>query len=799
MALVHYRVVCRNSGSTPPGAPVTGVVFPQAGGFGSLAAGGNPGWVFLKLVEPPFTNVTARPVVSEVGGGQYDLAWDAEVDGEASGQLDFGSTLNPIDRYVDVFLTADSSRIAQIPAVQARTDNLPDSPAAAGGQMALSQPERDAITTTILDHPDGVESGLTMRQLQRLIGAILGGRTSGVEPGAHTETYKGVGVNTNRASATIDAAGNRTGLALTLSDAPPSGGGAPPQVTGLTLAVISTTEIDLSWDVTPTATSYQVERSPDGATGWTQIGAPSGAGFQDQPLTPGTRYYYRVSAVSSNGNGLYSAIANNYTLPDVPTGLIVTPASVTQINVSWNAVGSATAYRVERSLNGTSGWSVVGTPVSNTLNNVGLNPGTQYFYRISAINPGGTGPSGTAAGAYTLPAQVTNLVVAPTGTTSFTLTWDAMASAASYLVERSLDGSTGWATIGTPGAATLNDTGRTPGTRYFYRVSAVNPSGTGASSAVINNYTLPSQVAGLAANSISTSEIDLTWTALAPAPASYSVERSLNGTTGWTVIGTPTTNAFANTGLDANTQYFYRVRATNPGGSGAYSANANATTSAGGFAPASLPGYFAEYDAQAEAVRRGLGTGATANLDTWQDRAAGAHHILQATGANQLLLAHDGTRWRAVGSGGQYAAVDWAAIPQPFTVHVVGYMTVSNGVFFDGGPTGGGRALLSKGIFDANMDIWAGVTAGYAQGVPTGLHLWTCIFDGAASELLLDGVSQVVANAGSNALRGITVGAAFSAVGPLTGGVGAIVVCTGHQAGADIANYLTYAQARYTF
>jgi hypothetical protein len=237
----------------------------------------------------------------------------------------------------------------------------------------------------------------------------------------------------------------------------------------------------------------------------------------------------------------------------------------------------------------------------------------------------------------------------------------------------------------------------------------------------------------------------------------------------------------------------------NPGGSGAYSANANGTTSAGGFTPASLPGYFAEYDAQAEAVRRGLGTGATANLDVWQDRAAGAHHVLQATGANQLVLSHDGTRWRAVGSAGQYAAVDWTAIPQPYTVHLVGRMTTSPGVFFDGGPTGGGRALLSRQVFDSSMSIWAGVTAGYAQGLPTGLHLWTCIFDGVASELLLDGVSQVVANAGSNALRGITIAAAFSAVAPLDGTVAALVVCSGHQAAPDIANYLTYARARYTF
>ncbi len=291
------------------------------------------------------------------------------------------------------------------------------------------------------------------------------------------------------------------------------------------------------------------------------------------------RFLHRRGALSF---GLSLKMANRFRNPPQVGTVTLTVISTTEIDVSWAAVPHVTSYLVERSANGTTGWSSVGTPLTNSYHNTGLTAGTRYYYRVSAVSGVGTGPPSAVANNYTLPAQVGTVTVTAASTTQLNLTWGAITSATSYLVEQSANGTTGWASAGTPGTNAQNVTGLTAGTRYYYRVSAVNPGGTGAVSATANNYTLPAQVGTVTPTVISSSEIDLAWAAITSA-TSYIVERSPNGTTGWASVYTPATNAQNDTGLTAGTQYFYRVSAVNPGGTGAVSATANATTNVGNF------------------------------------------------------------------------------------------------------------------------------------------------------------------------------------------------------------------------
>lgn len=179
---------------------------------------------------------------------------------------------------------------------------------------------------------------------------------------------------------------------------------------------------------------------------------------------------------------------------------------------------------------------------------------------------------------HPVPGQVTGLTATAASTSRIDLTWSAAADATAYEVERSPDGSANWQQVASIADLAQSDTGRATGTRYYYRVRALN-SGIPGPWSTADTYTLPAQVANLAAVSGGQTQIDLTWDAVASATG-YSVERSANGTTGWAEVGTPSTPAFSDTGLTAATQYFYRVRAVNPGGYGAYSTTANATTDA---------------------------------------------------------------------------------------------------------------------------------------------------------------------------------------------------------------------------
>ncbi len=89
----------------------------------------------------------------------------------------------------------------------------------------------------------------------------------------------------------------------------------------------------------------------------------------------------------------------------------------------------------------------------------------------------------------------------------------------------------------------------------------------------------PTAPTNLAAVASSSSVIHLTWDDNASSEAGYNLERSPNGSTWSPLITLPAnTTSHDDTGLQANTPYYYRVKAYNSAGSSAYSNPANATT-----------------------------------------------------------------------------------------------------------------------------------------------------------------------------------------------------------------------------
>jgi len=108
---------------------------------------------------------------------------------------------------------------------------------------------------------------------------------------------------------------------------------------------------------------------------------------------------------------------------------------------------------------------------------------------------------------------------------------------------------------------------------------------TTTTSSATSTATSPSAPTGLSATAVSSSEIDLSWTAPASDGGSqitgYTIERSMDGGSSWSTIAADTGSggtAFADTGLTAMTTYTYRVSAINSVGASAPSGTASATT-----------------------------------------------------------------------------------------------------------------------------------------------------------------------------------------------------------------------------
>jgi len=363
-------------------------------------------------------------------------------------------------------------------------------------------------------------------------------------------------------------------------------GDAPSAVTNVTADALVNYEINLNW--TPAnenfyaISGYEVFASENGATAVSVGTVPQAqTTFLHQSLNSGSTYTYSVYATNSLGT---SPISNQPSttagdIPGVPTGLTVTPVVPSQIDVAWGASspnGYAVTYTVAISTDGGATWDETTHTglTALTLTQTSLVNGQTYQYKISATNTLGTSAytAGVSGKAGDVPAIPTGLSVTPISATELTFAWgvpnDNGYTLTGYKVERSTDNIT--FTVIDPNfqSNVYPDTGLTTSTAYYYKVSAINGLGTSAASNSANGQTfgVPSPITTLALTTISTSQIDLTWSQPSLngfAFVDYTIERSFDGVV-WQNHATTTNTTYQDTlNTNENTEYHYRIYTQN--------------------------------------------------------------------------------------------------------------------------------------------------------------------------------------------------------------------------------------------
>ncbi len=529
---------------------------------------------------------------------------------------------------------------------------------------------------------------------------------------------------------------NRAGLAGAAASASATPA-AVPSAPALSAQAEGRTAIRLDWSAPGDGGSaierYELEVSADGAGGWTPSGATldrAAVSWTDEDLTAGTTRHYRLRAVNGAGDGAWSAVVRENTdaaaVPSAPVGLEAARGEGA-VTLTWRAPASDGGAAIERyevrhraGAGAFGTWARAGDGAARTYTVPNLDNATAYEFELRAVNAagagaaagagvtpagGGTAPSlasasvngatltmvfdaaldeGTASTParthlqvrvgsaiarpeavrvggvlvwLTLAAPVTSadrvwvrydapsdadgnpvaqgalkdlagnlaagfdwtrvgnrtpaatVPAAPAlsaeteGRTAIRLEWSAPDAGGSailrYELEVSDDGAGGWtpsgATLG-PAAVSWTDSGLEAGTTKYYRLRAVNGVGDGAWSAVVRESTdaaaVPSAPA-LSAEAEGRTAIRLDWSAPADGGSAilrYELEVSDDGAGGWTPSGAtlgPAAVSWTDGGLEAGTTKYYRLRAVNGAGDGAWSAVVRESTDAA--APPSAP------------------------------------------------------------------------------------------------------------------------------------------------------------------------------------------------------------------
>jgi len=374
-------------------------------------------------------------------------------------------------------------------------------------------------------------------------------------------------------------------LLACLSGCGSSGDQYPPTVpSSVQAAAVSTDSVQLNWAASQDDLlmfGYRVYR--DGS----RVGSTPLTTYTDTGLSPGNTYGYRVSAYDWIGNEseksttLFVATADG-SAPTAPANLQGTAVSTSRIDLAWTAstdnVG-VTGYRIYRD------GAVIGTTAGTSFSDTGLAEYTTYVYRVAACDAGGnestpSSPLTATTVDATAPSVPSNLQGTGASASQIDLTWTASTDNAGVTGYRIYRNGTA---VGTSASTGYSDTGLTEATSYSYTVAATDAEGNesgqcGAVAVSTLDATAPSVPTDLQATVVSTSRIDLSWTASTDnvGVAGYRVYRD------GSLVASPAGTTYSDTGLAAGTTYGYRVAAYDAAGNtSAQCAGVSATTQSG--------------------------------------------------------------------------------------------------------------------------------------------------------------------------------------------------------------------------
>lgn len=219
-----------------------------------------------------------------------------------------------------------------------------------------------------------------------------------------------------------------------------------------------------------------------------------------------TAFSANITHTSTGATTQNKAVTGTGTAPNNPASFSAAAASSTSITLTFSLSAQSKPVVIVRDTDNTfstpsgappsvgnafAGGTVVYIGSTSTQSDTGLSGGTIYYYKAfsyDAVN-GNYYSSGLSANATTIPAAPTTLAASSIDYTSFTANWNASAGATSYRLDVASDSAFGnlvsgynnLTVAGTSQSVSIPGTDNKIG-QYYYRVRAVNASGTSGNS-----------------------------------------------------------------------------------------------------------------------------------------------------------------------------------------------------------------------------------------------------------------------------------------------------------------------------
>ena len=336
--------------------------------------------------------------------------------------------------------------------------------------------------------------------------------------------------------------------------------------------------IAVSWSSVSGATGYRLYRGTTNVSGDAiEIQDLAGTSFNDTDVAPDTNYYYFISAYNDEAESDLSAPDVGQRLPNppaVPTNLSASDGtSMLHIEVLWTTATGATGYRLYRgTTNNPGGAALIKDLTGTSFNDPDVSADTDYFYFVSAYNDEAESDLSSPDSGSRLPnppATPANLSASDgSSATHIEVTWTSVVGATGYRLYRGTTNVPGDAAeVADTNGTSYEDTEVSPNTDYYYFVSAYNDEAESDLSSpdvghrLPNPPSIPTNLS--ASDGSSKTQVEVSWSSVSGADGYRLYRGSTNIPGEATLLQDLASTSFNDTGVDAETNYYYFVSSYN--------------------------------------------------------------------------------------------------------------------------------------------------------------------------------------------------------------------------------------------
>lgn len=248
------------------------------------------------------------------------------------------------------------------------------------------------------------------------------------------------------------------------------------QVTGLHVQMTKYNTLQLSWNASGDAKTYEVYYSTSPDSGYKKATSTKKTSYKFSKAKCGQTYYFKIRTYEKIGKVKYysdycTAVSGQTVLTGTPT-VYVSKTKYNSVTIKWSKVPSTRKYEIYYSTSPDGEYTLLKSQGGTSYTHNKLTTGVTYYYKVRATRDYFYGEfSNTTSGRPVL-GELKNLKV-KTGTNQLKISWKSVSGAQAYVLMRSDSAGGDYVEISRAKKTSYTDKGLEAGTTYYYKVYAI--------------------------------------------------------------------------------------------------------------------------------------------------------------------------------------------------------------------------------------------------------------------------------------------------------------------------------------